>query len=158
MESHLKSWEIKKIRGNLLLCSRQLISIWRQFEFKFATMTTVAWPELALWKWSARLAGFALHVCHSVCACVCMSDTVGLEVAADCQSVESGRTYCQQLLSSADSSIYEYICICERVYMPANTHTEGDRQRRRQSKRQRQRHANGGTARCLHWKFKFFCY
>lgn len=70
-----------------------------------------------------------------LCMCVCVRHSWLESRCADCQSVESGRTYCQQLLSSADSSIYEYIC----VYVCVRTHREGDRdtQRERDSDRDR---------------------
>lgn len=70
------------------------------------------------------------HVGVAMCVCVCLHVwetqlAVGLEVVADCQSVKSARTYCQQLLSSADNSIYigVYVCVYKRVCMPGSTHT-----------------------------------
>lgn len=76
-----------------------------------------------------------VSTCVYVCLHVCETQlAVGMEVAADCQSVKSGRTYCQQLLSSADNSIYigVYVCVYKRVYMPANTGTHIQIQRQSQ--------------------------
>lgn len=81
-------------------------------------MTTVAWPES--WLYGNEVQGLQALLCMcvtspslylSVCVCVCVRHSWLESRCADCQSVESGRTYCQQLLSSADSSIYEYIYI-----------------------------------------------
>lgn len=147
-----------------------LKAIWVSVRKLQIQMTTVACPDSMEMKCKAcrlcfMLRTYSMWVCQCVCLCVCVclhvcetQLAVGLEVAADCQSVKSPRTYCQQLLSSADNSIYigVYVCVYKRVCMPGYTHRHIYIYRDRD--RYKQRHANWGSARCLHWKFKFFCY
>lgn len=151
------------------LCSAieiDLKAIWVSVRKLQIQMTTVACPDSMEMKCKAcrlcfMLKTYSMWVCQRVCMCVCMCVRHSWQLEWKSLPIVSQWSRAGLIASSyfhLQTTVFILACTCACIngYICLQIHAHIYRYRDRA--RYRQGHANWGSARCLHWKFKFFCY